>query len=150
MGDVQHRRTAMGAIIAAVSTMAFLYACYLTIGFWAGAGAASSQYLSIYIIGPLNLLLPIVVGALWFRFNANRVMSHAERLRFAFGVVLVSTIITVLFAFGAPIRLSLGPLFAKALLQLVALHFVVAYGLGWLLTLRFGDGSQPRAGPRPR
>ncbi len=133
------RRAVSGAIVVAVVTMPLLYTIYMTIGFWGGVAAT---HIPPYILGAVNLLLPILAGTLWFRLKIVRSMSHAERLIFALCVTLANIIVTAVVAYITSMAVPLSaPFFLQALLFMF-LHFVVAYGFGWLITRNYGDRSE--------
>lgn len=130
MGAHELRHPVAKAVLVAVLAM-------ITIPLLSGfvVGAFSFPGNSPYVVASVSLLVPIVIGACWFRLMINRVMAHQERLVFATSIALVNTALVIGISYattGSGVSFSA----TKLLAEMALLVFAGAYLLGWLLTLR--------------
>ena len=125
------------AILVAVLAMLAMGLVSLALGFLTGVMRHPARF-PPFLLGLLNLLLPILAGAIWFRLKACRAMSPQERLLFAAGVSLANAVLAlgILYAVTTSFGLGFGPSVVLDIMPVVLLEFVAAYGLGWLITFR--------------
>lgn len=134
-------RPIVQAIVVAAITIIAMYLISFALG--ALTGASRLPRISPYVLVSLNLLVPILVGATWLRLRTDHVMSNQQRLLFAAGVAFTNAVfaLAISYALTRAAGLPVAHLVPISAMFVVLLHFVAAYLLVWLLTLRSGGGA---------
>lgn len=155
MKDVRRtNRPLMKSVLIVAATMIAVYA---------------STWIAVFVFdhtppesaGTITGLISTLAGVGWFAWKVNRRMLHSERLRFAFGVVVVNVVVSISYfaalllwaglpvspagadiAFGDGKGYLLEADFAWFLVFGLALVFAQAYFFAWLLTRKLTKAAE--------